>query len=238
MRKRVSNVVRKHLGYVRVSSVNQAQSGISLEDQELRLLADAASRGVEIEIVHDDGRSGSSISGRPGMKNVLGMIERGEVASLSVVKFDRAFRSVNDMATSVATMQKHGCEFVSLSERIDSSSALGKMMLNMLGAFAQFERDLGSERTADGLARKRSNGCVYSKVTPYGYRRVGVLLKANPDSQVVLARIIAMSAEKVGPTAIARMLNSEGVVSPGGSIWYASSVASVLATSAKAQATI
>ncbi len=223
--------VRKHIGYVRVSSFQQKQSGVSLEDQEQRLLADAAARGIVLdEIVHDDGRSGASLRRRPGMQRILGMIERGEVASLSVVKFDRAFRSVSDMASSVETMLKHGCEFVSLTERIDTSTAVGKMMLNMLGAFAQFERDLGSERTADALGQKRSQGRVYSKVTPYGYRAVDDKLEIDKATHPILQRVLALANVGDGPTAIARTLNAENVPSPGGSRWYASSVASVVRT--------
>jgi len=237
MRKRVSNVVRKHIGYVRVSSFAQILSGVSLEDQEQRLSADAAVRGVILdEIVHDDGRSGASLRRRPGMQRVLAMIERGEVASIAVVKIDRAFRSLSDMASSVTMMQKHHCELVSLSDRIDTSTAVGKMMLNMLGTFAQFERDLGSERTADGLAQKRSQGKVYSKQIPYGFRADGKSLVFDRETQAVLKRVLALSEDGTGPTAIARVLNLDGIASPGGKAWYASSVASVLATAQRKQA--
>ena len=223
-----------HVGYVRVSGFDQARNGVSLEAQEDRIRAHAAMRGVVLgEIVHDDGRSGSSVKQRPGMTRVLAMIERGEVASLTVFKFDRAFRSVGDMANSVASMKKAGCEFVSVSESLDTSTAAGTMMLNMLGAFAQFERDLGSERTAEALGHKRDNGAVYSKQCPYGFRAIENALAADDAQQAILARIVTMTSEKNGPTAIARALNAEGVPSPGGGTWYASSVASVLKTSAR-----
>lgn len=107
------------------------------------------------------------------------------------------------------------------------------MMVNLLGVFAQFERDLGSERTAEALGHKRAAGSVYSKITPYGFRAVGDKLVEDDAKQAVLARIVAMTAKKIGPTAIARTLNAEEIASPAGSKWFASSVASVLKTSAK-----
>jgi site-specific DNA recombinase len=130
-------------------------------------------------------------------------------------------------------MQKHGCEFVSVSERIDTSSAMGKAMLNLLGVFAQFERDVAGERTKDALRSKRSQGRVYSKVSPYGYRRDGDKLEVDPATKPVLDRILTLTREGTGPTAIARTLNAEGVPSPGGSTWYAASVASVLNTATR-----
>lgn len=222
---------RLHIGYVRVSGYDQAKTGISLESQVDRITAHATARGIVLdEIVHDDGRSGSSFKGRPGMQRILGMVARGEVTSLTVFKLDRGFRSVGDMANAVAAMQNHGCEFISVSENIDTSSAVGKMMLNLLGSFAQFERDLGGERTSEALRHLRSTGQVYSKVTPFGFRTEGKSLVIDEAQQAIIARIKALTAEGVGPTAIARTLNVQGVLSPGGSTWYASGVASVLKT--------
>ena len=103
-------------------------------------------------------------------------------------------------------------------------------MLNLLGSFAQFERDLGGERTAEALGHKRANGEVYSKKVPFGFRAVLGAIVADDAQQAVVARMVSLTAAKNGPTAIARSLNAEGVASPGGSTWYASSVASVIKT--------
>ena len=236
--RRVPQADRLHVGYVRVSGYDQAKTGVSLESQVERIRAHATMRGVVLdEVIHDDGRSGSSVKGRPGMQRILGMVERGEVASVTVFKLDRGFRSVGDMSNAVTLMQKRGCEFISVSENIDTTTAVGKMMLNLLGSFAQFERDLGGERTAEALGHKRANGEVYSKQVPFGFRAVAGALVVDDAQQAVVARIVSLTAAKNGPTAIARTLNAAGIASPGGSTWYASSVASVLKTSKRLKET-
>lgn len=100
----------------------------------------------------------------------------------------------------------------------------------------QFEHDLGSKRTAEALGHKCANGEVYSQQVPFGFRAVLGAIVADDAQQAVVARTVSLTAAKNGPIAIARSLNAEGVASPGGSTWYASSVASVLKTSQRLKA--
>lgn len=163
------------IAYVRVSSADQRDNGVSLEAQEQRLRAYCAANGIELgEVVVDAGISAKDLL-RPGFARVLEAIQRDEVSTLIVCKLDRSTRSVGDLANLLAIFQKHEVAFISLTEQLDTSSAAGRMMLHLLGVFAEFERALTAERTTTGLAHLRRSGRAYAR-TPFGFRREGDLL--------------------------------------------------------------
>jgi len=124
-------------------------------------------------------------------------------------------------------LEKAGADLVSLSERIDTTSAAGKMIFRLLAVLNEFERDQISERTASALQHKKQQRRAYSP-TPSGFDRIGDTLVENTEETEVLTRIRALRSEGWSYERIAAELNREGIPAKKGGTWCLSSVRSVL----------
>jgi DNA invertase Pin-like site-specific DNA recombinase len=219
---------RKVIGYVRVSTDEQASQGVSLDAQDARIRAYAVAQAREIdEMVVDAGQSAKTLQ-RPGIARILAAIRAGEVEALVVLKLDRLTRSTRDLADLLDLTAKHDVALVSLSESLDTSTAAGRMVVSMLGVVAQWEREAISERTASALGHKRAQGKVYGK-TPFGYRRDGSNLVPDPATQLALAEMIRLDRAGASYREIGAMLEARNIAtSQAGARWYPSSVRAVL----------
>src|ERR1039457_5495856 len=159
----------KTLGYVRVSTDKQAERGISLEAQAEKIKAMAVVHSVALaEIIVDGGESAKSLN-RPGMARLLAMVDAGEVRTVIIAKLDRLTRSVKDLCTLLERFERRGVALVSVAESLDTSSAAGRLVLNIMTAVSQWEREAIGERTRDAMRHKRSNGERVGNIS-YGYR--------------------------------------------------------------------
>jgi site-specific DNA recombinase len=171
---------RLSIGYVRVSTDDQAENGVSLAAQEERLRAYAVATGRELdELVIDAGESAKTMN-RPGLRRILAGVRDRSVGCVVILKLDRLTRSVRDLGEILELAARHDVALMSVSESLDTSSAAGRMVVNMLGVVAQWEREATAERTAFALAHKRRQRIVYGP-TPFGYRRDGGQLIADPN---------------------------------------------------------
>lgn len=207
------------IGYTRVSTEEQADSGAGLEVQRQAIRDEVVRRGWELaDMVEDPGFSAKNMR-RPGVQRALGMLDRGEAASLVVSKLDRLSRSMLDFTTVCETARKGGWMIVSLDCGVDMSTPAGEMMVNVLASFAQFERRLIGQRTKDGLAVKRAQG---------------VRLGRPPVLPAELRAQIREHRENGVPFAgIAAALNTAGVpTAQGGRCWYPSTVRAAAQVSA------
>lgn len=226
-RKAKSDNPRAAVAYCRVSTREQAEHGSSLGVQENRLRALAEAQGQQLaRLLVDDGYSAGTLK-RPAMQRLLAAIESGEVSTLYVAKLDRLCRNLADLLAIVKLCEKRDVALVSASERIDTGSPAGRMMLSMLGAFAEFEKARISERIKDVFADRRDRHKVYSGMVPFGYRRDGDSLVENGAEQSALAAIQRMHENGASYRQIATWLNQNDVVSKGRT-WYASSIRAVL----------
>lgn len=141
--------------YARVSTVNHGQNP-EVQLAELRRLCRARGWTIAHEIV-DHGYSGGS-SSRPGLRRLEALARSREIDVVAVVRLDRLFRSTRHLLTTIAEFTDVGVTFVSLKESIDLTTSAGKLLLGILAALAEFERDLLRERTAAGLAFARAQG--------------------------------------------------------------------------------
>jgi DNA invertase Pin-like site-specific DNA recombinase len=202
------------IAYSRVSTDEQADSGLGLADQRAALEGEVARRGIPAEWV-EDVSSGKSLH-RPGIEKALDMLAAGKADTLIVSKLDRLTRSLYDLAGLMERARREHWALVALDLAVDTSSPSGEAMTNMMGTFAQFERRMIGQRTKDALAVKKAQGV-----------RLGRPVVTAPD---VSARIAQLRSAGQSLAAIATVLNSEGVpTSHGGFRWWASSVQSVLA---------
>lgn len=226
MRKQRSE--RIALGYVRVSTDEQAREGVSLQAQEARLRAFATATGRELaEVVIDDGASGKSLH-RPGMQRIIAAVRAGKIGAVVALKLDRVTRSVRDLADLLELLAKKDVALVLVTETIDTGTAIGRMLANLMATVSQWEREAIGERTAFALEHKRRNRQVYGR-TPFGYRREGDQLVEDPQAQAALTDARRMAEAGATLAAISARLTELGAMTPqGGQKWYPGSVRAIL----------
>ena len=204
------------IGYVRVSTDEQADSGAGLAAQRAAIEAEAARRGWQLVAIHEDaGASGKSLNGRSGLTAALAAIEAGEASGLVVAKLDRLSRSLLDFAGLMERSQRKGWALVALDLGVDTSTPSGEMMASVLAIFAQFERRLIGQRTRDALAVKKAQGVQLGRP------------RTMPGT--IRERIRHEREQGCSLTAIAAGLNADGIgTAQGGSRWYPSTVRATL----------
>lgn len=144
--------------YVRVSTGEQ-----NSEPQERALREYVHRRGWKVQkIYRDQGISGAS-SKRPALNELLKECRRGSIDVLVVWKFDRFARSLNALISGLETCRALGIDFLSVTEAVDTSLPAGELVLQMIGAVAQFERSLIGERVRAGLANARAKGMTLGR---------------------------------------------------------------------------
>ena len=164
------------VGYVRVSTDEQAVSGLGLAAQRAAIEAECARRGWTLVAVHEDALSGKSLK-RPGMSAALEAVESGVAAAIVVAKLDRLSRSLADFASLMARAQSGHWNLVALDLGIDLTTAAGEFMANVMASAAQWERRIIGQRTRDTLAVKRAMGDAPRKASDAGRRD----RRANPS---------------------------------------------------------
>jgi len=224
----VPPAVREVVAYARVSTEEQVREGVSLAAQEDRLRAFAVATNRNLgKVVIDDGQSAKSLS-RPGLREILDGVRRKEIGAVIVLKLDRLTRSVRDLGELLHLFNRNDCALVSVSESLDTESAAGRLMVNVLGSVAQWEREAIGERTAFALAHKRKSKAVYSP-EPFGWSRIGDSLVAHPQEQAALERAKIMSAGGATLRQIGEEFMRLGVAPKrGGKKWHAACVRSIL----------
>lgn len=183
------------VAYVRVSTEKQADCGVSLEAQQAKIAGYSQVYGLElVDVIVDAGLSAKTLD-RPGLQRALAMLRAGEAQALLVVKLDRLTRSVRDLGQLVADhfAKEDGPALLSVSEQIDTRTAAGRLVLNVLGAVSQWEREAIGERTSAALQHMLEQGRFIGGKTPFGYRLVAGQLEDEPQEQLVIeeARILA-----------------------------------------------
>src|SRR5882672_6602433 len=168
------------IGYARVSTDRQAGQGVSLDAQTAKIRAMATVQGAELlDVVVDGGESAKSMN-RAGLQRVLDLVRDGKVESVIVAKLDRLTRSVKDLCELLELFEKRRVALVSVAESLDTSTAAGRMVITIMGAVSQWEREAIGERTRDALRHKRANGERVGNVH-YGYRLSADRRHLEPD---------------------------------------------------------
>jgi DNA invertase Pin-like site-specific DNA recombinase len=206
--------VRTVVGYARVSTEEQSRNGTSLAGQREAIAAECRKRGWKLVGVREDaGFSGKSLR-RPGIRAALEAVESGRADALVVSRLDRLTRSLRDFTALLERARGQGWALTIMDADVDTSTAAGEAMANVIGVFAQFERRRIGERTAEGIAKRRAEG------QPWGRER-----EVPPK---VAARIRRLRSRGWSYPKIADRLNTEGVATAhGGRQWYPSSVRAV-----------
>ncbi len=202
------------IAYLRVSTEEQARSGLGLEAQRGTVAGEIERRGWDYQEIIDDGYSAKNLK-RPGIDEALATLKAGDADVLVVAKLDRLSRSVIDFAGLLQRARREGWGIVALDLGVDTSTPSGKMMANVVMAFAEYERELIGECTRIALAVKKASGFRLGeppKLSAKVRARIGEEREAGLTLQV-----------------IADGLNEEKVATAkGGARWYRSTVLGVL----------
>lgn len=214
-RKRPSTRLRPlALGYIRVSTADQVENGASLDAQRTALTGEADRRSWDLELVADEGLSAKNMN-RPALQAALSRLDSGDADTLISIRLDRISRSVADFAGLLDRAGRKGWGLVLLSPALDLADPAGRFTANVLASAAQYERELISARTKEGMAQRKVDGWAGGR--PAGRPRV---LDENVRGQIVAAHTAGQ-----GWTAIARHLNDAQVpTARGGVVWHPSTV--------------
>lgn len=204
------------VGYARVSTEEQAVSGLGLLAQRGAITAEVERRGWHLLTVFEDaGYSGKSVSGRPALAQALEQVAAGDADCLMVARLDRLTRRLVDAAHILERASAEGWQFVSLDLLVDMTSPEGEMMAHIMASFAQFERKRIGQRTRDALAQLKARGV-----------RLG---RPRLLPQTVLDRVSVDREAGLTLQAIADRLTADGVpTAQGGAAWYPATVAAII----------
>ncbi len=223
------------MGYVRVSTDIQVMEGVSLDAQKEKLRAYCKLHEIElIGICCDEGISANTLE-RPSLQSALKKLENGHANTLLVVKLDRLTRSLLDLDSLVRRyFVEHRFHLLSVSESLDTRTAMGRFVLYILGLIAQWERESIGERTREAMAHLKRQGVKLGSA-PFGYAYAPELdaegrkrIVEVPEAQALIRRILEMHAAGKTPCAIARQLRKENVSGPRSDRWSTNGVISVL----------
>lgn len=200
------------VAYLRVSTEKQADRGVSLEAQRAKVEAYAALYDVElVEVIVDAGVSAKTLD-RPGLAKALGMLKSGKADALLVVKLDRLTRSVRDLGELVERHFAPGkAALLSVGEQIDTRSAAGRLVLNVLASVSQWEREAIGERTSAAMQHKASQGEFCGGEAPYGFAVESGRLVALEGEQAVIREAKALRSAGLSLRAVAAELDRRGL---------------------------
>jgi site-specific DNA recombinase len=219
--------------YARVSTDEQAHSGLGIDAQIAACRQLAAVRGWDVADEHiyvDAGVSGTvSASNRPAMARLLRDAEEGAFGTVVIFSLDRLARKTTYILSFVESLTDGDIGVTFYREQaVDTTTAAGRVVLGVLGAFAQFERDLISERTRDALEQKRERGWRAGRL-PYGYvQDEDFSLFIDEEKAAVVCRIFQGRADGTSYGKLAKALNADGIPAPHGKKWYASGIREIV----------
>ena len=219
----------KTVGYIRVSSADQADNGHSLSVQREKVELYAKLHGLELVAVIEDAGVSAKTLDRPGLQRALAMLDQGEAGALLICKLDRLTRSVSDLGKLIETHfgEKGKAALMSVADSIDTRSAAGRLVLNVLASVSQWEREVIVERTVETMQALKTSGKVYSRPV-MGFDAIDGKLVPNDAEQALIERISSMRSAGLSFGKIADTFNAEGVQTKRGGTWASMTIKKIL----------
>ena len=206
--------------YCRVSTIEQAEEGYSIDEQNIKIREYCEREGHEIYNLYEDrGISGKNITNRPGIKQLLDDATKDKFDLVIVWKLNRISRKLLDILNIVELLNKHNIAFRSLTESFETETPSGKLQLNIMGAIGEFERETIAENVKLGLtARARDGRWCGGIVLGYdlveipneGKKRRNTILKINEAEANTVRRIFDLYSQGYGYKAVVNRVNNEG----------------------------
>jgi len=198
------------IGYVRVSTGEQHDSGLGLDAQRTAIRQACAGRSWELGAIHQDTASGRTLAKRPGLQEAMQELIERRAAGLVVAKLDRLSRSIVDFVSLMDASRRQGWALVALDVGVDSTTPAGEMVCHIMSSFAQYERRLIGQRTSAALAELKEQGVKLGRP------------RSISDSS--LSRLLALREDGMSYRAMADQLNAEGVPTGQGGQWHHTTV--------------
>ncbi|HOJ16775.1 MAG TPA: recombinase family protein [Caldisericia bacterium] len=177
--------------YTRVSTDNQAEkefSSCEAQEEKIRAFIKSQKNWEIFKVYSDAGYTGANLN-RPALQELLQDITQGKINIALVYKIDRLTRSPKDFYMLIEFFEKYKVDFISITERFDTSTPAGRLLRNIMLTFAQFERELASERTRDKMLERAKKGMWNGGLVPYGYKRENKMLGVNPKEAEIIRLI-------------------------------------------------
>lgn len=212
-------VVAYIAAYIRVSTEEQAERGNSLSEQEERLKAYCKAMGwPKPKLYIDDGYSAKDLR-RPAVQKLINDVQSNKISIVLTSKLDRLSRNLLDLLQTVDLFSEHDCNYVSASEGFDTSTAVGRMTLQLLGTFAEFERERNSERVKDNMLSLAKNTNKAITQPCFGYDIIDRYYSINEEEAHFVRMMFDLAEEGNGHRKIAKILNDNGSVTKKGKMW-------------------
>ena len=223
---RVPDPSKRVVGLTRIST-DQDNQPYSLDAQRRAVETYVEAHAWTLVDLIEEEMSGAAES-RPALEKVLGMVRSGRVDVVVVTRVDRLSRTIRGLMDVVEELDRHGVELVSVTESIDTSTPGGRMFLQFLGVFAEFERRVLIERIRAGLRTKAGRGQWVGGPPPFGYRLLDRSLVIEASEAAVVRRVFQSYAAGDGANTIANALNQDGLRTTRGNSWTAQGVLGML----------
>jgi site-specific DNA recombinase len=213
--------------YIRVSTEEQAEEGYSLEAQQDRLVAYCEAQGWDIAGIYADrGHTGRKINTRLEYKRM--MAERDRWDNILVLKMDRIHRNSKNFMIMMEDLERWDKKFTSMQEELDTSTSIGRFVVDMIQRIAQLESEQIGERTYMGMAQKAESGGLLGFNPPYGYRIADNDLVIKEGESEVVQKIFNSYISGRSMNDIASNLNEQGVCTRRGGLWTLFSIRQIL----------
>lgn len=219
------------VAYLRVSTDRQADRGVSLEAQRAKVEAYASLYDLGLVAVEVDAGASAKTLCRPALTRALEMLKSGDADALLVVKLDRLTRSVKDLGTLIDRYFAPGkAALMSVGEQVDTRTASGRMVLNVLTSVAQWERETISERTAATTAYLRSQHVYTGGPVPYGWQLAedGAYVEPCDAEQAILRAALELKFSGLSLRKVGARLEARGMLPRSGRRWHAKTVRDLL----------
>jgi site-specific DNA recombinase len=164
----------------------------------------------EVETIYEDAAQSGATLQRPAMKDLLADIDRGRVDVVVVYKLDRLSRSLLDFVQLIEVFQRYSVSFVCITQNFDTGDSLGRLVMNVLLTFAQFEREMTGDRIRDKKRAMVVKGLWPGGRAPLGYDLVDHQLLVNPAEAAIIREIFGLYLEHQTLTAVGEICNAKG----------------------------
>ena len=221
-------MMEKAAAYIRVSTDEQARTGVSLEAQEEKLRAYCKMTGLDlVRVIREEGVSAAKpLASRPGGSQILRLVAAEQIQHVAALKLDRLFRDAEDALRQTRAWDNTGVtlHLVDMGgQTLNTANAMGRFFLSMMAAFAELERNLIAERTSAAIRHKKAHFRAYGP-TPLGFDRCGDVLEGNPHELRVVEFAKLWHDQGWSLRRIASGLERLGFETKRGARWHASTV--------------
>lgn len=213
-------MMKKVIGYVRVSSEIQKRKNNSIPLQKKKIKEYCSLNDFDlIDVYEDDGVSGMSIDKRNGFKSMVEFMKENKIDGIVVWSLSRLGRRMKDVVEFMDFLKSNNIGFFSIKENLSNDDKIGSLIMNILSSINEFEVEVIRERIKDVKRNKKENGEVYGRMM-YGYNNINGKMIENKEEKRVIRRVKNFRSRGWSWRKISDRLNDEGIKSKEGSIWY------------------